>query len=426
MIGETGMGMSAQAEQLKTGLSTLFLLLLIPVAVALFFIVRFTYKKTIGEMLKTTLLEDYKKEAEGFEKSGKYVSAANIYESKLKEPKKAAGLYEKGGDYRKAAGLYDLLGESSKAKEMYEKDGNIENSAQVSMREGDYEDAAKLYDKAGKKLDAALLLERAGRRLAAVRAYREAGDYRNAARLLEDEGMTKEAAEMFGLSLSDKQPDNSTIEDFYDYGFKLEKAGATEKAIEVYREIDKVDPAYKDVRERLHSLSPSSKEEEGGEDLEGKTTIRSLIRGSSMDPKNSLKLWLQVLKSLQDAYKAGRPCGLLSPDNIALDSHNKITFLGRTPSSAYVSPEKTRGLEPDVRADVYSMGVILYEMLTCGLEGLGSTRVADLVPDLPDWLDEMVIRCTRKVREDRYQSIEEIFADIRALSRGKKDMGSPA
>jgi len=150
MIEETGINMSAHAEQLKTGLSTLFLLLLIPVAIALFFIIRFIYKNTIGEMMKTTLLEDYKKEAEGFEKSGKYVSAANIYESKLKDPKKAAGLYEKGGDYRKAAGLYDLLGESSKAKEMYEKDGNIENSAQVSMREGNYEDAAKLYDKAGK------------------------------------------------------------------------------------------------------------------------------------------------------------------------------------------------------------------------------------------------------------------------------------
>jgi tetratricopeptide (TPR) repeat protein len=418
MIGETGMNLSAQAEQVKTGLSTLFLLLLIPVAIALFFVIRFIYKNTIGEMRKTTLLEDYKKEAEGYEKSCKYVSAANLYESKLKDLKKAAALYEKGGDYRKAADLYDILGESTKAKEMYEKDGNIENSAQVSMREGEYEDAAKLYDKAGKKLDAAFLMERAGRRLAAVRAYREAGDYRNAARLLEDEGMIKEAAEMFGLSLRDKQPDSSTIEDFYAYAFKLEKAGSTEKAIEVYREIDKADPNFKDVRERLHSLSPSAENEEN---FEGKTTVRSLIGSSSMDPKNSLKLWLHILKSLQDAYKGGRPYGLMSPDNIAVDSNNRITFLGRTPSSAYVSPEKTRGLEPDVRADVYSMGVILYEMLTGSLEGLGSTRVADLVRDLPDWLDEMVIHCIRKVREDRYQNIEEIFADIRALSKGKKD-----
>lgn len=423
MAAETGMNMSAQAEQVKTRISYLFLLLLIPVAIALFFIIRFIYKNTVGAMTKTTLLEDYKKEAEGFERSCKYVSAANIYESKLKDRKKAAALYEKGGDYRKAAGLYDLLGESSKAKEMYEKDGNIADAAEVSMREGEYEDAAKLYDKAGKKLDAALLMERAGRRLAAVRAYREAGDYRNAARLLEVEGMAKEAAEMFGLSLSDKQPDDSTIEDFYTYAFKLEKAGSTEKAIEVYRDIDKADPAYKDVRERLHSLSPSAEE---GEILEGKTTVRSLIRSNSMDPKNSLKLWLHILKSLQDAYRGGRPCGLLSPDNIAVDSHNKITFLSRTPSSAYVSPEKTRGLEPDVRADVYSMGVILYEMLTGGLDGLGSTRVADLVHDLPDWLDEMVVRCIRKVREDRYQDIEEIFSDIKALSKEKKDSGNPA
>lgn len=429
MIGETGPDMSAQVEQMKTGLSTLFLLLLIPAAIILFFIIRFMYKNTVGEMRKTTLLEDYKKEAESFEKAGKYVSAANIYESKLKDPQKAAGLYEKGGDYRKAAELYDLLGESSKAKEMYEKDGNIENSAQISMREGDYEDAAKLYDKAGKKLDAALLMEKAGRSLAAVRAYREAGDYRNAARLLEEEGMTKEAAEMFGVSLSDKKPDDSTIEDFYTYAFKLEKAGITEKAIEVYREIDKAGPAYRDVKERLHSLGPSpneEKEEIEEKNLEGKTTIRSLIRSSSMDPKNSLKLWLHVLKNLQDAYKGGRPFGTLSPDSISVDSQNKITFLEGTPSPAYVSPEETRGLVPDVRADVYSMGVILYEMLTGGLGGLGSARVADIVHDLPDWLDEMVIRCIRKVREDRYQSIEEIFADIKALSKGKKDTGSPA
>lgn len=417
MIGETGLNLSAQVEQVKTGISVLFLALLIPVIIAFFFVIRFIYRHTIGEKMKTTFLEDYKKEAAGFEKSGKYVSAANIYESKLRDSKKAAALYEKGGDYRKAASLYDLLGESSKAKEMYEKDGNIEDSAQVSMREGEYEDAAKLYDKAGKKIDAAIVMERAGRRLAAVRAYREAGDYGNAARLLEAEGMAKEAAEMFGLSLRDKQPDASTIQDFYTYAFKLEKSGVTEKALEVYREIDKADPAYKDVRERLQALSPS---EENKEDIEGKTTIRSFIRSGSMDPKNSIKLWLHILKDLQDIYKSGRPYGLLSPDNIAVDSKNTISFLNKTPSSAYIAPEKTRGLEPDVRADIYSMGVILHEMLTGSLDGLGSTRVADLVHDLPEWLDELVIRCIRKVREDRYQSIDEIFTDIKALSKGKK------
>ncbi len=423
LVEETGLNPSPQVEQVKTGISTLFLLLLIPIAIALFFILRAIYRLTIGERMKTTLLQDYKKEAEAFEKSGKFVSAANIYESKLRDRRKAAALYEKGDDYKKAASLYDLLGENAKAKEMYEKDGNIEDSAQVSMREGEFEDAARLYDKAGQKRDAAIVMERAGRRLAAVRAYREAGDYRNAARLLEVEGMTKEAAEMFGLSLRDKQADASTIHDFYTYAFKLEKAGATEKALEVYGEIDKADPTYRDVRERLQALNPLSAQEE---DLAGKTTLRSFIRSGSTDPKNSIKLWLHILRSLQDAYKAGRTYGLLAPDNVTVDSQNTVAFLNRKPSSAYIAPEKTRGLEPDVRADVYSMGVILYEMLTGSLDGLGSTRVADHIQDLPDWLDELVIRCIRKVREDRYQSIEEIFADIKALSKGKKDPGKPA
>ena len=71
------------------------------------------------------------------------------------------------------------------------------------------------------------------------------------------------------------------------------------------------------------------------------------------------------------------------------------------------------------------MGVILYEMLTGSLDGLGATRVADLVHDLPEWLDDMVVRCTRKVREDRYQSIEEIFSDIKTLSKEKKAPGTP-
>ncbi len=423
LLREAGLNLSPRIEDAKHGLSVLFLLLLIPVVIALFFILRSVYRHTIGERLKTTLLEDYKKEAEGYEKAGKYVSAANVYESKLKNPEKAAALYEKGGDCKKAASLYDILGESAKAREMYEKDGNLLNAAEVSIREGEYENAAKLYDKAGKKTDTALALERAGKRLAAVRAYREAGDYENAARLLEEEGLNKEAAEMFGLSLCDKQPDASYIQDFYTYAFKLEKAGVTDRALEVYKEIDKYDPAYKDVRERLQVLSPFIEQEE---DLEGKTTLRSFIKSGSMDPKNSLKLWLHILKNLQEAYAAGRPFGFLAPENIAVDTRNIITFLNRKPSSAYIAPEKTKGIEADVRADIYSMGVILYEMLTGSIEGLGSTRVIDVVSGLPGWLDELVIRCTRKVREDRYQSIEEIFADIKALSKGKKDSGIPS
>jgi hypothetical protein len=64
-------------------------------------------------------------------------------------------------------------------------------------------------------------------------------------------------------------------------------------------------------------------------------------------------------------------------------------------------------------------------MLTGSLDGIGSSSVADLVEDVPEWLDEIVIRCLRKVREDRYQSIKDIFADLKTLSKGRTDSGNP-
>ena len=408
-------------EQAATGLKALFALLAIPALIALFFLVRFIYQQTIGKKMKTTLKEDYQKEADGYEKAGKFVSAANVYETKLKDLRKAAVLYEKGGDYRKAASLYDFLGISAKAKEMYEKDGNIEDAAEVSIRDGEFEEAAKLYSKAGKKIDEAVIMEQAGRRLPAIRAYREAGDFKNAARLLEAEGMLKEAAEMFGLILRDKSVDRSTIDDFYAYAFKLEKTGQPDKALEAYRQIYQADPAYKDVREKIQTLAPAEgNREETQEDTEGRTSIRSFIKSGKIEPKYSFKLWFQILKSLQEAYNAGRPYGFMSPENILIDTHNKISFLKKAPSSAYLAPERTRDLELDVRADIFSMGVILYEMLTGHLEGLGAVRVIDVAHDVPDWLDEIVTRCIRKVREDRYQSIEEILDAIRELSKSRK------
>ncbi len=414
-------------EQASTGLTALFAVLSIPVLIALVFFVKFIYQQTIGKTMKTTLKEDYQNEADRYENTGKFVSAANVYEMKLKDLKKAASLYEKGGDYRKAALLYDFLGISAKAKELYEKDGNIKDAAEVSIRDGEFEEAAKLYSKAGKKIDEAVIMEQAGRRLPAIRAYREAGDFKNAARLLEAEGMLKEAAEMFGLILRDKSVDQSTIDDFYAYAFKLEKTDQSDKALETYRQIDQADPTYKDVREKIQTLAPAEgSREEDQEDTVGKTSIRSFIKSGQIEPKYSFKLWFQILKSLEEAYRGGRPYGFISPENILFDTHNNLSFLKKTPSAAYGAPEKTKGMELDVRADIFSMGVILYEMLTGDLEGLGAVRVIDVAHDVPEWLDEIVIRCIRKVREDRYQSIEEIFTDVKNLSKLRKDTDNSA
>ncbi len=406
-------------ESAQTGLTALLAILAIPALAALFVLSIFIYRHTVGKQLKTTLREDYEHEAARFERSGKFVSAARVYETKLKDLRKAAALYERGGDYRKASILYDLIGITDKARELYEKDGNITDAAEMSIREGEFEEAARLYGRAGKKIDEAVMMEKAGRRLPAIRAYREAGDYRNAARLLAAEGMHREAAEMFGLMLRGMAVDASSIDDYYAYAYRLEASGQAAAALAVYRQIDEFDPAYRDVREKVQDLAPEP-HDDAQELRDGTTSIRSIIRSGYLEPKHAFKLWVQILRVLKDAHAGGRPCGLVAPENILIDTHNNISFLQKTPAAAYRAPEKTKGLEPDVHSDIFSLGVILYEMLTGGLEGLGSVRVTEVAPDVADWLDEIVIRCIRKVPEDRYQKIDDILADIKSLSSAKK------
>jgi len=413
-IENLGLGIVPRTDSPRTGLSVLMFILLVLLLIAVFFAAIFIYRNIIGRRRQTTLKEDYRKEAEHYEKSGRFVSAAALYEDQLKDKKKAAELYEKGGDYRRAALLYDLLGVPDKAREMYEKDGDIQSAAEVSVLEGNYEEAAKLYYNAGKKIDAALILEKAGRKMAAARTYREAGEYKKAAQLLEGEGMLKEAAEMFGIALTDKKIEGH-IDDFYTYALKLERAGEQQMALRVFQEIDRVNPLYRDVREKLGTLALPP--EEGG--AESKTTLRSFIRNGKIEPRHALKLWVYILKALQEAYRDGKSHGPLSPDTIAIDTHNRIFFLSGPVSTAYAAPETLKGAEPDACSDIYTAGIILYEMLMGDLDGLGSARIIDSVEDVPEWLDELVLKCIRKVRDDRYQSIEGVFGEVKALSKRK-------
>jgi tetratricopeptide (TPR) repeat protein len=408
-IENLGLGAVSHTESPRAGLSVLMLALLLLLLIAVFSAAIFIYRNTIGKRGQTTLKEDYRKEAEQLEKSGKLVSAAALYEDQLKDKKKAAELYEKGGDFRRAALLYDLLGIPGKAREMYERDGDIRSAAEISVLEGDYEGAAKLYYDAGARIDAALILEKAGRKMAAARTYREAGEYKKAAQLLEGEGMLREAAEMFGIALTDKNIEDY-VDDFYAYALKLERAGEQQMALKVFQEIDRINPLYRDVREKLGTPALSG-------DVESKTTLRSFLRNGKVEPRHALKLWVQILKTLQEAYRDGKAHGPLSPDTIAIDTHNRISFLSGPVSTVYASPETLRGAEPDACSDIYTAGIILYEMLMGDLEGLGSARITDSVEDLPEWLDELVLRCIRKVREDRYQNIEEIFGEVKALSK---------
>jgi serine/threonine-protein kinase len=105
--------------------------------------------------------------------------------------------------------------------------------------------------------------------------------------------------------------------------------------------------------------------------------------------------------------------------------------LGTTP---YMSPEQARGLAVDERTDIFSLGVLIYEMIAARLPFDGATR-KDIIhaiterepPPLgagaPAALREIVSRALRKDRAERYQSVNELLEDLRRLKQGLRTSG---
>src|SRR6267143_653524 len=178
--------------------------------------------------------------------------------------------------------------------------------------------------------------------------------------------------------------------------------------------------------------------------VEGMNLKDLLEREGPLPLDKGLPLARQIGEALQAAHDAGIVHRDLKPQNILIDRDGNayIADFGISRSLAeggtmtdtgtilgtvdYMSPEQARGETPDHRGDLYSFGVILYEMFTGSLPFRASNALSIMMkrlhedapsmrqarPGLPAWLSAIVARALRREPLDRYQSASDLLRDI--------------
>ncbi len=189
--------------------------------------------------------------------------------------------------------------------------------------------------------------------------------------------------------------------------------------------------------------------------LDGESLEDVLAREERISVERTFDLAIQICEALSHAHAKGIVHRDLKPSNIIITKTSSgaeiahiIDFgvarlqsvdvrqsqnLTRTGdvfgSPMYMSPEQCLGVGQDERSDVYSLGCILFEMITGHPPFQGSNAVQTIVQhlnELPIWktgnadVQGIVNRCLQKVPDDRYQTVEDLQRDLLSIQRGAK------
>jgi predicted Ser/Thr protein kinase len=166
------------------------------------------------------------------------------------------------------------------------------------------------------------------------------------------------------------------------------------------------------------------------------TNLRQMIQGGKLAPKEALAIVPKICEALQFAHDEGVVHRDIKPENILIDKKGRVKIadfglaklLGKAPADYrltgpqmvmgtphYMAPEQLeRPLEVDHRADIYSLGVVLYEMLTGELP-LGRFAPPSAKVQVDVRLDEVVLRTLENKPERRYQHASDLRTELESI-----------
>ncbi len=187
--------------------------------------------------------------------------------------------------------------------------------------------------------------------------------------------------------------------------------------------------------------------------IEGQDLATTLRKRGPLPWREALEIAAQVALALEAANSCGVVHRDIKPQNIMITREGLVKVLdfgiarartlpsltqtGFVGSPSYIAPEQAMGEEVDIRSDIYSLGVVLYEMLSGKLPfeaatpwSIISQHIANKPPalrmaaaDLPPAVEELVNKMLAKDPADRYQTPGELLAAIEAALRGRVDAG---
>ena len=182
--------------------------------------------------------------------------------------------------------------------------------------------------------------------------------------------------------------------------------------------------------------------------VEGETLKDLIRRRGRLSGNEAVLVGMQLLAAIDFAHRSGIIHRDIKPQNVMIDTAGTAKVMdfgiaragdsGMTEAGSilgtaqYLAPEQAKGYPVDERSDLYSVGVVLYEMLTGTVPFKGDSAVtvalkhvnevpvepAELVPGLPYSLNQIVLKAMAKDPADRYQSAAEFGRDLRSAREG--------